>query len=358
MRMQSREMSRAFTLAELMIVLIILGVVLGVVLPSLSATTRSAQRAATTTLMSGLGAAAVSFSTDNQGRNPGYFTAQQMGSTENVDRGFAGLMNVMLDLMPGVTTKPAGVDQQVLEVGPGQSVAEGGVVNVDLKQLGSAATNDSSSSTRAYYRPDPKYFYSTVDPTQVANAASLANGKQVSTNESHYVIPTLHDAFGQPILGWQQDDRTAFRFGAVNAGSISPTSSGEPAGVARFYWASNACFLKATALGKRLQSQVANGDDVPSSLLGGGRAPTFLEITLEGVLGNPAFPGTISQPTRPRGPLVFHSAGANGIYVGSKERGGILARQTNTTDQPLRYVPGQDPFKSGDFDDIILGSGN
>lgn len=352
MRSQCRVACRAFTLAELMIVLIILGVVLGVVLPSLSATTRSAQRAATTTLMSGIGAAATSFSTDNQGRNPGYFTAQQMGASENENQGFAGLMNIMLDLMPGITTKPAAVDQQVLEIGPGNAGDPGSRVNLDLTQLGAAATNDAASSTRSYYRPDPKYFYSTVDPAQLSNAGSLANGRQVSSNDNHYVVPTLHDAFGQPILGWQQDDRTALVFAADNSGSLSANASGQGSQTARFYWASNACFLKATSLGKKLLPQTTD------SLIGRSQDDAVRIGSLSGLLGNPAFPGTGSTLARARGPLVFHSAGANGVYVGAKERGAIIARGTGSNPTPLLLIPGIDPFKSGDFDDIVLGSGN
>jgi len=347
--------SRAFTLAELMIVLIILGVVLSVVLPSLSATSKSAQRAATVTLMSGVSAAATAFSNDHQGQNPGYFTAKQMGSSDNEDQGFAGLMNMMLDLMPGVTTKPATTDQQVIEVGPGQTAADGRV-NVDLTQLGSAASLDSSNSVRSYYRPDPKYFFASVDPAQRADAASLVRGKQVSQNENHYVMPTLHDAFGQPILGWQEDDRTPTQFAAMNSGGLS-ANAGAAGTKARFYWASNACFLKATSLGKQLKSQVASANR-ESSLLGGGTNEGEINSTLEALLGNPAFPATASGPTRGRGPIVLHSAGANGVYVGSEERGAIIARGTGGTAAPIRYIPGFDQFKNGDFDDIVLGSGN
>ncbi len=346
--MQHKSPSRAFTIAELMIVLIILGVVLAVVLPSLKATSSSAKKAVSTTIMASLSAAATQFAVDNQGRTPGYFSAGEMGSSGasgggggagNDVRGFPGLNNVLLDLMPGVTTKAANPAQGVIEVGPQATVV------VDLKQMGSSVMSDASASNRAYFRPDPKYFYATVDPANYANAATLGAGKQFSNDPNHLVLPTAYDAFGQPILAWQTDERvppTQGFFASLNSNTL-----------ASVYYAQNSCFLEATNLGRLGRNQTTNGDAysmLTRNAPGNGTNPNVR--TLTSILANPAFPG------RARGPLTFHSAGANGLYLGTDERGAKLAQGNSATPGALPYAAGVDPVKNGDFDDILVSAGN
>jgi hypothetical protein len=194
-------------------------------------------------------------------------------------------------------------------------------------------------AARSYFHPDPKYYYAAAD---LGTGATITQ-KHVAAVESHVYLPDLYDAYGQPILGWQEDERAQGAPGASFAREKSDD------GIARFYWASNACFLTSTGLGRMMQSQNAN------SLLGRAAGPNPWD-SMMGLLGNPAFPEFGSIP-RARGPIVFQSAGANGLFLGLGERGAIIARGTSATPAPMGYFPGVDPMKNGDFDDIVIGAG-
>ena len=91
------------------------------------------------------------------------------------------------------------------------------------------------------------------------------------------------------------------------------------------------------------------------------------------LLGHPAFPGAAKQallgvafvssqlpiPSVARGQVVYHSAGANGIYMGTLEVGGLVARGDDPARPPpfaAKYVGGVDPLP--DFDDIVVAAGN
>jgi type II secretory pathway pseudopilin PulG len=340
-----RNVARAFTVAELMIVLIILGVVLSVVLPSIKHVNNRAKAAVTYTIMNSVASASGQFVNDNNGRNPGHYTAGEMGVTENEDNGLSGLQNILLDLMPGITAGAAIPGNGVIELDPGGGAE---AVRVNLNQLAGTTLAVPGGASRSYFRPDPKYYFAAADYFG-GGAPPPAGFKHVASVEGHRFLPDLHDGFGQPILGWQQDER-ADTPGAVFArANYDPANTAE---VARFYWASNACFLKTISLGRLMTNQETQ------SMLGRTGAPgNTPENSLEAILGNPAFPSAGFLPTRARGPLVFHSAGANGIFLGVDERGAKIS-VNGTTRRPLTYVPGLDPLKGGDFDDIVISAGN
>lgn len=337
---------RAFTIAELMIVLIILGVVLAVVLPSLKATNTAAKKAATTTIMVGLSGAAIQFASDHNGQRPGYFPAAEMQSgatvvggngAGNSERGFSGLQNVLLDLMPGITSESTSTgNANIIQVGP----TAGNLVSVSLRQLGSSVQGDASGSTRAYFRADPKLYYTYVPSGDIADAPSYRR-KQQAVPE-HIILPSLHDSFGQPILAWESDER-------VHDPATFATDN--TAGAATFSLSNNACFLRATGLGRleRNQTQGAVGTDC--SLLGLSDQ-RFSVDALRSLLSNPAAAGRV------RGSLVFHSAGANGIYLGSDERGAKIAQGSGGVLVGSFGQTGVDPMKNGDFDDVVISGGN
>ena len=82
-----------------------------------------------------------------------------------------------------------------------------------------------------------------------------------------------------------------------------------------------------------------------------------------GVLGNAAFPEIPNTsprvPSQSRGQIVFHSAGKNGIFLGAGERGGRIASAASPGNPPrMQFVPGIDQMSNGDFDDVIVSSGN
>jgi hypothetical protein len=99
---------------------------------------------------------------------------------------------------------------------------------------------------------------------------------------------------------------------------------------ARFYWAPNAAFLGATALGTRAydQTDANSGSMIGSTSAGTATPPARVADSLCGVLGSPSFPyrapGASVAPTVPasaRAPFVLHSAGGDGIFFGKRDRG-------------------------------------
>jgi hypothetical protein len=143
----------------------------------------------------------------------------------------------------------------------------------------------------------------------------------------------------------------------------------------RFYLNSNLCFLNATSLGKRAINQT---DAEKGSILGSGVTNMADRVaSLVGLLGSPSAltPETATLalaqmlPASPRGSLVVHSAGSNGIYLGKGERG---AKQSTdgTLHFGLNFRTGAGQFHMDSnnkptsvdlrdgFDDIIMAGGN
>ncbi len=343
---------RAFTLFELLVVLIIIGTVLAILLPSLATTQRAAKKVSSLSMLNNLSAATSQFITDRR-TPPGYFSAIDMGAQANAQpsgsgRGFGAIQNVMIDLSGGITTDSALEDGiQIMKVGP----AGGSTVKIDLAQMGGTGSA-AAKGAKAYFTPGQQFM--------------VAQGSgQVASGDHNNLLPTLVDAFGQPILAWAQDDRgqSVATWAAVDSGTV-----------AKYYWASNGCYLNSTSLGKLSTNQTGDPSyNRPSSLLGGGTG-TFsadqVQSSLMALLGHPAFPGAAKQellggafagnkspiPSVARGQVVYHSAGPNGLYMGTNERGGSLALGTGSLDPSAKYVGGVDPLP--DFDDIVVAAGN
>eukprot|EP01026_Neomeris_dumetosa_P030212 TRINITY_DN24229_c0_g1_i5.p1 TRINITY_DN24229_c0_g1~~TRINITY_DN24229_c0_g1_i5.p1 ORF type:complete len:171 (+),score=18.92 TRINITY_DN24229_c0_g1_i5:28-513(+) len=133
---------------------------------------------------------------------------------------------------------------------------------------------------------------------------------------------------------------------------------------------------------KRIKKVQENKDqnrnnDNPYSLVGGGAQN--LEETLGGLLGNSASPlqdldaSTLDEllPGSSRGRIVVHSAGTNGLFLGTKERAsknydaearGLRYGSTYYTDGANRRTDASGATGTADliegFDDIILTFGN
>jgi prepilin-type N-terminal cleavage/methylation domain-containing protein len=95
----------AFTLVELLIVVSIIALLIALLLPALGGVRQSARRAATETLMREVLTATTAFQAANN-RMPGYFSAIDMASGENITganaRGMTMMENILLDLAGGV----------------------------------------------------------------------------------------------------------------------------------------------------------------------------------------------------------------------------------------------------------------
>jgi prepilin-type N-terminal cleavage/methylation domain-containing protein len=310
-----------FSLIELLVVIAIIGIIVSIVIPAIGSARKSARKADTTNLVSGIAQACSQFTLDNR-RAPGYFTAREMGNQDNVDQGFTQMDNALLELAGGIPTGPAQAGD--LEVGPDATRR----VRVRPSLFGSTG-----NSGKGYFVPKGKYF-------TAGGAANAEFGARRSAGDNAD-LPYLVDAEGTPILMWTADDTAKEQIppatSVADAGlkmrryfarnySTNPTYN-RPA---LFYWAQNSAFLggngglqndPALLVGKRRVDQSRN------SLIGFGVAE--LEANLGAFLGNPNSPvnyntGTAIEqllPSGARGSIVIHSAGSNATYLGLNESG-------------------------------------
>jgi len=345
-----RGQRRGFTMVELMIVILIIGVVVAIVFPVLTGARNAARKAATTALMTDLANASTQFYTDHN-RYPGYFSPMQMGHAENINRGFTAMENIILDLAGGIVQSGASPD--IIDVGPRSG--SNNTVKVDLTRIGAA-----SEESKRYWQPDKKYY------------VAQEGDKQVGEN-AHKRLPDVVDAWGTPILAWVQDDPG---LAANTHFALEKFDGGANADRARYYWASNAGFLKSKNLGRLSRNQPQNSTEAESgySLLGERNNMREVEGTLAGFLGHPAYPDpnpaneapfNDSTPKIGRAAIVFHSAGSDGYYLGSNDVGG----KTSGPNRVLKYNPPAPAAVAGSpvprqpdpldgFDDLIVNAGS
>lgn len=327
------RLTGGFTLVEMLTVIGILAILLAIIIPAINGARNAARRADTVLQLNQLGDACQRFIVDKK-RNPGYFNASVMADAQNASTyGFTNMQNVLLDLVGGVTKQAANPAAGVITVGPGANPA--GQVVVDLAAIGSTTQSDKGGVSAGYLTLDSKRYL----------VQKVADKKKAVAGNANEDLPELVDTFGQPILAWVKNDLdTGTDFAAENATTIG----------AKFYWAPNATLLNATGLGRLAEDQTYaySTSDKAGSLLNG-TAPIARRInTLTALLGSQIGADTSvnpAKPTSPRGSILFHSAGVNGVYLGTKERGGSRGE--------VIYTPGQDPFSGGAFDDVTAASG-
>ncbi len=336
---------RGFTLIELLVVIVIIGIIVGLAIPALSGARTTAKRASTNQMLSDLMQACSAFQLDKRVL-PGYFSPAEMGNTENDARGMSAMQNIMLSLAGGLlAAPPTGVPASEWgRVGPLSSPASHVIVQWSL--IGAAV-----GTNKPYYVPQARYF--STEPGRIGDPV-------------HAQLPDLKDAFGNPVMAWVQNDsattavQTEADFAAINATGPNPS---------RFYWTSNSAFLKATALGKRL------GDQNTQSILGESMPPASRVSSMVGLLGNPGAVKDPSKatrdvlPTEGRGRLVFHSAGADGIFLSKTDKGGknsdagVLRFGLNIKDMAgTFYTDSSGKARlldvTNEFDDVIVTGGN
>jgi hypothetical protein len=218
-----------------------------------------------------------------------------------------------------------------ITVGPFAGAADPKNYKINIELLGSG------KGTKNYFTPDAKHL--AAQDMGVSQIGGLGNTAAAAQPQ----MPDIVDDFGQPILFWVRDDtyqrpagHPQFKFGAKYSGPAG--STGFPTSTAQYYWASNACFLKSTALGRKGRDQT---DTVSGSMIGPGITnQADLEKSLTAFLGNPAFPYRPTTapatfvpdtPASGRGALILQSAGADGVYFGMKDRGGRQFPLVGTT---------------------------
>ncbi len=330
-----------FTITELLVVMIVITVVISILVPVLGKVRDSARAVTTQGLMNEVVNAVRQFTTDHK-RQPGYFSARELGGVQNLTQGMSGWENLMLDLLGGV-------------VGTGAS-ATGQPPNTVVAN----PTNDSSRD--AYVDIDQigmgKDKYLVVSQKFLAEQHNTAGAEQQVGVEGHTAaegtpsLPDLVDAWRNPLLIWAEDETalTPINPQAVPPVLLAKDSVNSNLPGARFYWASNAAFLKARALGRKGKDQTFVGVNTPYSLLGGPSTPALGHNairSLESVLGNPNYrwmppsssaggAPTTEHPASPRGPFIVHSAGADGYYFGSTDRG--AKRFSGTSEGVIDYT--------------------
>lgn len=341
-----------FSLIELLVVILIIAVVIAIVVPALGGARNIARKQETSNLITSLQQASVQFQLDNR-RAPGYFTAAEMGSTDNADRGFSGMQNAMLDLAGGIVTgTPAGS----VAVGPIATPAR--QVQVDPTLIGAKVGRNKN-----YFVPTAKFF-----KKQDGNEG----GTRPNTSpQGHIDIPELVDSWGMPILYWQLDTAALGTVATVNDFARESSGPANAPTVSRFYWNNNAAFLG--------HNQVGFGRvDQASGSLVGLSAGADRPISMMGILGSPGSPGPFGPdpvnvdeplPTAARGSFLIHGAGRDGLFLGRTDRGAISRARGG----PLHYgftfliedgiwiTETENSTKrisidlASDFDDIIVG---
>lgn len=305
---------RAFSLIELLVVIVIIAVVIGITIPALRGGRDASRSVSTRAMMTELVNACTQFETD-QRRQPGYFTPRDLGNSANP--GFSTMENVLLDLSGQTSvvsttggSPPAG-NADAREVGP---FAAGSASNiwVDPNLIGAA-----SGGAKNYFNVDKKRLFI---PTSESADGTLTR------------VPDLVDDFGNPVLAWAVDSTATqpVRVPGATSGTASNAmarldsgapSSGPNVPRAKLYWKQNERLVTSTGLG-RTQSRNQDQD----SFLGTGSAAGQLGavVSLGSALGSPSAP--YRDPSAPatqaptvatvaRGALMFHSAGADGVYL-------------------------------------------
>ena len=351
---QPTRTRRGFSLIELLVTIAVIAIVIAILVPTLSGARNTARAAGSQAQLTEIGQASSQYFSDNQ-RLPGYFTPRQMGSDENADRGFSGMQNIMLDLAGGIVEGPA--EGNVIEVGPDGDHT----VFVALTFIGTTEAGG------GYYTPEATRFLAQND----VGRAERKFGVQASSEDSVQRLPSVIDTFGTPVLAWQRD-RTAIQPIQELADFVAEDSSDDPS---RFYWNSNAGFLKTSDLGERAKDPTfTSAASREYSIIGDGvnTDPELLNH-LAILLGSPTVPNTVDAPEANRAPaaargdLILHSAGIDAMYMSSRDVGvGVELNfwQSFFSDNPggERIQDGSGQVESIDlldrFDDLIETVGN
>lgn len=358
-RTGARPARRAFTLIELLVTVSIIAILLGILLPALGGARSAARKVSTQSLMRNVRVAIDAFIADN-GRTPGFFPIEEIGSEENgggsAITGFTSMENALLDLAFGsgtvqtVAESPSGTDpngtNSFIDIDPMNLSNDSVTARVNI-----AAVGDTNAG--AYLSLDAEHLGPIIG--QVGRDQIRLN--RVNTDGTLIGMPDVIDYFGQPIMLWQRD----------TSASLPPRQPGTPGAAgtpdefaseffdpnqiaqtrASFYWATNAGYLRSGDTANRING---DGDGTLSVGLGLEREPgrrvrqavesslgwsnegsiglnstvaagdvDWRLVSLLGVLGHPRFATEASAtelplPTQARGDIVLISAGADQVY--------------------------------------------
>jgi prepilin-type N-terminal cleavage/methylation domain-containing protein len=391
MKTTQTSRQRAFTLIELLVVIAIIAILLGILLPALGGARTAAKKVSTQSLMRDVRVAMDAFQADN-GRMPGFFSAQNMGSKENggdlaggLIVGLTSMENALLELaLPEVQSitdsqLPApSITNSIIDIDLLQQNDPGLTIRVDTARFGASGSGSYLAITGEHLRPvvGQKTKRSNGNLTDLT-----AIDRQGAVPGQIVGIPDIIDYFGQPVMLWQRDlsasmpPRDFNPNNTAGAGDAFAKEFFDPTAIAQtrasFYWASNAGYLRGgeaddvTALVEVASGGLPTGlgekhiDQNKFSALGTGRDDSvdsqFILASMLGLLGHPKFsteagPSTWPMPAQARGDAVLISAGADQIYF-------TRARKPNRIDlfdpaspiaNVIGYPPREDAKRAGD----------
>lgn len=338
--LQAGSNRRAFTLIELLVVIAIIALLIGILLPALSGAREAARRSSTQNMLQQIANSSAAFETENR-RAPGRFSPRDMalqsntGSGPTDGRGMTAMENILLDLcgkdaiIVGSIPPDKLATEYLNDVGPAPAADANANVHVNPTLIGTGKSS--------YFTPGKSNLANfTAGPAETNQRV----GTQFSGRADNLQLPDLVDYSGQPVLAWQLDeacklpiDRTggSTSFVGVNSGATGETP-------ARFYWGSNSGILRSKAQGQQQINSVyeSGGEIGGTSLLSFAIQGTPNNYdnkgclaTLLSLVGNPGTPNATPDPktesidhilpAAPRGKLIFHAPGRDGIFLSYKQ---------------------------------------
>ncbi|MEL6740170.1 MAG: prepilin-type N-terminal cleavage/methylation domain-containing protein [Planctomycetota bacterium] len=318
---------RAFSLVELLVVIAIIALLLAIVIPALGGARDTARVSSTRALMQDFTSAASRFGLDNNDALPQYFSPAELGGADNADAGFTAMENALIAMAgPGavfgrVSDGTPDTPDSFIKVGPSssddtrQAWINPGLIGSDAYFTPRAANllpRSAASFGSGQFSDSP----SNGDAQAFANVGATLDVPQ---------MPDVVDAFGAPILLWADNAAGPSRLSSVYAdGRDQFVASSTDDGSARFYLNSNAGFLRSTALGRQALDQTelsAIGADA-SGMFDDAARDSFMAF-----FGDSSFPVDIDAArtemvaSRPRGRLILHAAGPDGVYFSRNDAG-------------------------------------
>lgn len=308
-----------FTLLELLVVIGIIALLLAILIPVIGMVRTTARGAATRSTMVTVLGAVQQFKAD-QGRLPGIFSADELGSTAN-NTGLTQAENALLDLAGGVITENPPTTSFTVTVGSR-------TVTIDPLAVGGSEGPGYLSAATGIIRK------AEVPADQLASPS----GDVEQDN-----MPDILDAWGRPIVMWVRNELVTSTARFVDLDVQSTANNG-----ALFYWRANAPYLTTMRQGSSMLSDAVSAEQRIESM--------------DALLGHPAFPDTTQDPRRPLqplGPVVMHSGGADEVFLDN--RSGSLGalwyggRDERAGDGPM--PPNSVRFERSLFDDIVEAGG-